>query len=119
MQIKNEAAKKATEIKNAAIAFGIYGNGARRLGDLALTNKGLVWSNKAKSTKDVTVKWDAFIAWMSSQLPASSAKAKKPAKSRAAAGANGNPITAPAQKAAKKVAKKPARKPKAPAKKAH
>ena len=89
MQIKHQAANKATEIKNAAIAFGIYGNDARRLGDLALTNKGLVLSN-GNNAKDVTVKWDALITWMSSQLPAG-AKAKKPAKSRASAGTNGNP----------------------------
>ena len=115
MQIKHEAANKATEIKNAAIAFGIYGNDARRLGDLALTNKGLVWSNgKAKNAKDVTVKWDALITWMSSQLPAG-AKAKKPAKSRASAGTNGNAIATPARKAAKK----PVRAPKASRKNAH
>ncbi|MGB0086904.1 MAG: hypothetical protein WBP94_16215 [Rhodomicrobiaceae bacterium] len=112
MQIKHQAANKATEIKNAAIAFGIYGNGARRLADLALTNKGLVLSNG--NAKDVTVKWDALITWMSSQLPAG-AKAKKPAKSRASAGTNGNRIAAPAQKSGKQAVR--ARK--APAKKAH
>jgi hypothetical protein len=114
MQIKTEAGKKALELKNAAIAFGIYGNGAKRLGDLALTNSGLVWSKgKTKTSKDVTVKWDAFIAWMQSQLSEQN-KSKKTAKPRATAIANGKSIAA-----APKAAKKTARAPKAPAKQAH
>jgi hypothetical protein len=69
MQMKTEAGK-AHEIKNPAIAFGIYGQGAKRLGDVAVTSKGLVWSNGRKASKDITVKWDAFIDWMQSQLQA-------------------------------------------------
>jgi hypothetical protein len=116
MQIKQEAAKKATEIKNAAIAFDIYGNGSRRLGDLALTNKGLVLSNgKAKSGKDITVKWDTLIAWMSAQNAATAPKVKKASKPRAGR-SNGSRITAPSKKSTKTAARtsKPA-----PAKPAH
>ncbi len=115
MQTKNEAGKKALEIKNAAIAFGVYGDGSKRLGDVALTNKGIVWSKgAAKSTKDVSVKWDAFINWMQSQLasPAKTAKiaktAKKPvsAKSRIKAAANGARVSTKAAPAKKAPAKK-------------
>ena len=61
MQTKIASSKKASEIKNAAIAIGVFGNDAKRLGDIAVTNKGLVWSkNSSKAAKDVTVKWDAF-----------------------------------------------------------
>jgi len=127
MQIKTEAGR-THEIKNAAIAFGVYGNGSKRLGDVAVTNRGLVWSNGAsKSAKDVTVKWDDFIDWMQSQLPAqgktasktaakSAAKSAKPAtKSSAKAAQNG---AAPARKAAAKSApaKKATAASKAPAK---
>lgn len=123
MQIKTEAGR-THEIKNAAIAFGVYGHGSKRLGDVAVTNKGLVWSNGAsKSAKDVTVKWDDFINWMQSQLPAqgktaakSTAKSAKTAtKSSAKTAQNG---AAPAKKAASKSAttKKAPAASKAPAK---
>jgi hypothetical protein len=76
MQMKTEAGK-AHEIKNPAIAFGVYGQDAKRLGDVAVTSKGLVWSNGRKASKDITVKWDAFIDWMQSQLQAGSKAATK------------------------------------------
>ena len=97
MQLKTEAGK-AHEIKNPAIAFGIYGQGAKRLGDIALTSKGLVWNNGKKASKDVTVKWDAFITWMQSQLQpgakvaakaGKSTKSGKPAAKSAKAGKSG------------------------------
>lgn len=116
MQIKTEAGKKALEIKNAAIAFGIYDNGAKRLGEVALTNSGLVFSKgKVKGAKDVTVKWDAFIAWMQSQLPAETKVKKAVKQQRAVAVANGANVGASAEKPAAKTA----RDAKAARKKAH
>ena len=101
MQAKSTASKKAHEIKNAAFAFGVYGNNSKRIADVAVTNSGLVWSN-GKASKDVVVKWDAFINWMESQLPAPAAK-KAPAKVKAKAAAP--KAKAPAKSKAKKVAK--------------
>jgi hypothetical protein len=68
MQIKTQPFKEAIEIKNSGIAFDVYGSGAKRVGDLAVTKNGLVWSNggNAQRTKGVTVKWDDFISWMQS-----------------------------------------------------
>ncbi len=133
MQTKTTSLKKASEIKNAGIAIGVYGNGAKRLGDIAVTNKGLVWSNgTSKASKEVMVKWDAFIGFMQSQLktPAKTA-AKAPAKTAAksavkaprkaaaktsaSAKANGKKVAAPAKKAPAKRAAAP----KASAKKVH
>jgi hypothetical protein len=88
MQMKTEAGK-AHEIKNPAINFGVYGQDAKRLGDIVVTSKGLVWSNGRKSSKDITVKWSAFIDWMQSQsqrgakMPASKAAAKTTKTARA------------------------------------
>jgi hypothetical protein len=134
MQMKSEAAKKSHAIKTAAVAIGVYGKGAKRLGDIAVTGKGLVWSNGAsKSGKDVTVKWDAFINWMQSQTrpqvttakvakvakAAKSGKAKT-AKPRAKSAANGARATAKAAPATKAAAKPAARANAKPAaKKAH
>jgi hypothetical protein len=135
MQIKTQAGK-AHQIKNTAIAFGVYGNGSKRLGDIAVTNKGLVWSNGVKSAKDVAVKWDAFIDWMQSQLgpqankaktakapkAGKSAKLKKAAKPRSRAAANGASMkTSSKAKAApaKKASTKPAAKSKSAPKKPH
>lgn len=131
MQIKTEVGQ-AHEIKNTAIAFGVYGNGEKRLGDVAVTSKGLVFS-KSKSAKDVSVKWDDFINWMQSQLQpaaktvkakAQASKAKTAKKTRAktasakTAAAKSSP---PAKKAISKsngkpVARKPATKTAAKAK---
>lgn len=104
MQIKTEAGK-AHEIKNPAIAFGIYGHGAKRLGDVAVTSKGLVWNNGKKASKDVTVKWDAFINWMQSQLAAGA----KTAAAKIAAPKSGKPAKAKATKSAKSAAAKTAK----------
>ncbi len=103
MQSKAITSKKSSEIKNAGIAIGIFGDGAKRLGDITVTNKGLVWSNgNAKAAKDVIVKWDAFIGFMQSQLktPVKAGKAPKKAsaKPRAAASANGKSIGRQPQK---------------------
>ncbi len=100
MQAKTSASKKAHEIKNAAFAFGVYGNNSKRIADVAVTNKGLVWSN-GKASKDLVVKWDAFINWMESQLSAAPAKKKAPVKAKAAA----PKAKAPAKSKAKKVTK--------------
>jgi hypothetical protein len=105
MQAKSSASKKAHEIKNAAFAFGVYGNNSKRIADVAVTSNGLVWSN-GKASKDVVVKWDAFINWMESQLPAPAAK-KAPAKA-AKAKAAAPKAKAPAKGKVKKVAKSPA-----------
>lgn len=110
MQTKTASFKKASEIKNAGIAIGVYGNGSKRLGDIAVTNKGLVWSNGAsKAAKDVTVKWDAFIGFMQSQLKtpaktAAKATKKAAAKPRASATANGKKVARPTKKAPAKKA---------------
>lgn len=109
MQIKTQTSKKPLEIKNPAIAFDIYGKGA-----VSVTQQGLIWkAGKTPSAKNITVKWDAFINWMQSQLHGET-KGKKTAKpAKAAAPRNG--ITAKAKKApaksaaaARKVARKKA-----------
>ena len=104
MQAKSSTSKKAHEIRNAAFAFGVYGNNSKRIADVSVTDKGLVWSN-GKASKDVVVKWDAFINFMESQLPAPAAK-KAPAKAKAKAAAPKAeaPATSKAKKAAKSAA---------------
>lgn len=67
MQIKTQPFKEAIEIKNSGIAFDVYNNGAKRIGDLAVTKNGLVWNNGSAQRKAVTVKWDDFISWMQKQ----------------------------------------------------
>ena len=68
MQIKTQPIKEAIEIKNSGIAFDVYNNGMKRIGDLAVTKNGLVWNNgSGQRAKGVTVKWDDFINWMQSQ----------------------------------------------------
>jgi hypothetical protein len=67
MQIKTQPFKEAIEIKSSGIAFDVYNNGAKRIGDLAVTKNGLVWSNGSAQRKAVTVKWDDFISWMQKQ----------------------------------------------------
>lgn len=99
MQEKSSASKKTHEIKNAAFAFGVYGNNAKRIADVSVTDKGLIWSN-GKASKDLVVKWDAFINWMESQRPAPAAK-KAPAKAKAAAPKAKVPAKSNAKKAAK------------------
>ena len=71
MQIKTQPFKEAIEIKNSGIAFDVYNNGSKRIGDLAITKNGLVWNNgNAQRAKGVTVKWDDFISWMQTQMHA-------------------------------------------------
>jgi len=124
MQSKS-AASKSHEIKKPAIAFGVYDDGAKRLGEVAVTDKGLVWS-KSKNAKDVTVKWDTFIEWMQSQLQAeaktvktvkaASAKADKTAKALDTKTPAKSSKAAPAKKAVSKANGKAVTAKKAPAK---
>ena len=82
MQIKTQPIKEAIEIKSSGIAFDVYNNGAKRIGDLAITKNGLVWSNgSTQRTKGVIVKWDQFINWMQSQTQ-TKAPARAPQQSR-------------------------------------
>ena len=68
MQIKTQPFKEPIEIKNSGIAFDVYGSGAKRIGDLAVTKDGLIWNKStAQRAKGVTVKWDDFITWMQSR----------------------------------------------------
>ena len=90
MQAKSSASRKAHEIRNPAIAFGVYGSGSKRIGDIAVTCKGLVWSNG--TAKDVLVKWDAFIGWMEQQLPAAANKKAKAAAPKTKAPASGTDV---------------------------
>lgn len=99
MQAKSSTSKKAHAIKNPAFAFGVYGNNARRIADVSVTDKGLIWSD-GKASKEVVVKWDAFINWMESQLPAP-AKKKAPAKAKAPASKAKAPATGKAKKVTK------------------
>lgn len=65
MQIKTQPIKEAIELKTTGIAFDVYNNGAKRIGDLAVTRNGLIWSNGGtQRAKGVTVKWDDFISWI-------------------------------------------------------
>jgi hypothetical protein len=99
MQTKTQTTKKPLEIKNPAIAFDIYGKGA-----VSVTPKGLIWTaGRAQSGKNITVKWDAFINWMQSQLEGET-KAKKTAKPAKIAAASRNGISARAKKAPTKSA---------------
>src|SRR5262249_51590939 len=114
MQTKTQTSKKPLEIKNPAIAFDIYGKGA-----VSVTPKGLIWKNGKAQSKNVTVKWDAFIKWMQSQLPGQAPKTKKVAPraaaktarpaprtggTRAAAARTGAPRTAPTRTGTAKLA---------------
>ncbi|MBX2805245.1 MAG: hypothetical protein KTR19_04660 [Hyphomicrobiales bacterium] len=83
MQSKTSSAKNSHEIKNTAFAFGVYGANSKRIADVSVTDKGLVWNN-GKSSKDVVVKWEAFVEFMQSQIPAPVKKAA-PSKARSAA----------------------------------
>ena len=71
MQVKTQPFKEAIELKSGGICFDIYGNGARRLGDLSVTSAGLVWckgaNGKAPRGKGINVKWEDFISWVQSQ----------------------------------------------------
>lgn len=110
MQIKTQPFKEIIEIKNAGIAFDVYNGGAQRIGDLAVTKNGLVWSKGANGSrsKGVTVKWDDFISWMQTKTPA---QGRTPAQPRAVAttktaAKSGSAIAAkkPAAKTARKKA---------------
>jgi hypothetical protein len=99
MQTKTQTSKKPFEIKNPAIAFDIYGKGA-----ISVTPKGLIWkAGKAPSAKNITVKWDAFIDWMQTQI-SGEAKAKKTAKPAKIAAASRNGASTHAKKAPSKSA---------------
>lgn len=80
MQVKAQP----LELKNTGVAFDVYGSGSKRLGDLSVTQTGLVWCKGASSRNNskLTVKWNDFIVWMQSQMKN---QIKAPAKSRAAA----------------------------------
>ena len=71
MQVKTQPFKEAIELKSGGICFDVYGNSARRLGDLSVTNAGLVWckgaNGKAPRGKGINVKWEDFITWVQSQ----------------------------------------------------
>lgn len=107
MQAKSSTSKKALGIKNAAFAFGVYGNNSKRIADVSVTDKGLIWNN-GKASKDFVVKWDAFINWMESQLP-SPAKKKAPAKAKTAASKAKAPARAKASASSKSKAAPKAR----------
>ncbi len=98
MQLKTQSSNDALEIRNAGIAFDVYAKGAKRLGDLALTRSGLIWSNgNVQRAGGVTVKWDDFINWMQAQAPMKAETKKPQAKPRATA-TNGKRVAAPAKK---------------------
>jgi hypothetical protein len=84
MQIKTQPIKEAIELKSSGIAFDVYNNGAKRIGDLAITKNGLIWSNGTPATKGMTVKWDDFISWMQTRTQAP-ARAPQQARTLAAA----------------------------------
>lgn len=71
MQVKTQPFKEAIELKSDGICFDVYGNGAKRLGDLSVTKTGLVWckgaNGKAPRGKGINVKWEDFISWVQSQ----------------------------------------------------
>lgn len=117
MQIKTQPIKEAIELKNSGIAFDVYNNGAKRIGDLAVTRNGLIWSNggTTQRSKGVTVKWDDFISWIQTKsqtrttAPAraqirtqaqpqtgtvAAAPARSASKSKSAAAKTGNAIEA-------------------------
>jgi hypothetical protein len=83
MQVKTQPFKEAIELKSGGICFDVYGNGARRLGDLSVTNAGLVWckgaNGKAPRGKGINVKWEDFISWVQSQQGAAKNGAAKTA----------------------------------------
>lgn len=106
MQIKTQPIKEAIEIRDSGIAFDVYNNGAKRIGDLAVTKNGLVWNKvNAQRTKGVTVKWDDFITWMQANGQ-SKAPARAEAQTRTPARTSTQAQTRTAPKA--KIAAKPA-----------
>ena len=78
MQIKTQTAKKSRRIQEPRHCFRPSGQGRR----LRHAEGPRLEKRRAQNAKNVTVKWDAFINWMQSQLPAQP-KAKKPAKPKA------------------------------------
>jgi hypothetical protein len=123
MQVKTQPFKEAIELKSEGISFDVYGNGAKRLGDLSVTKAGLVWckgaNGKAPRGKGINVKWEDFISWVQSQqsggknaltaktaprngLPKlAAAKQESKAKARTAAAASAKkPVLASAKTAA-------------------
>jgi hypothetical protein len=109
MQIKTQPIKEAIEIKNSGIAFDVYNNGSKRIGDLAVTKNGLIWNNgNAQRSKGVTVKWDDFITWMQSRTqtqPQSQIQAQPRTAPKAKAAVAAKPrSTVDAKKPAAKIA---------------
>jgi hypothetical protein len=76
MQVKTQPFKEALEIKSDGICFDVYGNGAKRLGDLAVTKAGLVWSKTAPGkpmrNQGINVRWEEFINWVQTRRAAGS-----------------------------------------------
>jgi hypothetical protein len=109
MQIKTQPFKEAIEIKNTGIAFDVYGSGAKRIGDLAVTKNGLIWSNGGTThrAKGVAVKWDDFITWMQSQTQTRAQTPARAAQPQARPLASAQTRTAPKAKIAAKPATKP------------
>ena len=50
MHVKTQPFKDSLELKNDGISFDVYGNGAKRLGDLCITKAGLCWSWRRPSS---------------------------------------------------------------------
>jgi hypothetical protein len=89
MQVKTQPFKEALEIKSDGICFDVYGNGAKRLGDLAVTRGGLVWNKvaggKPMRGQGINVRWEEFINWV---------------QTRKAGAGNGGVMKLPSQKGA-------------------
>src|SRR5688572_20520443 len=71
MLVKTQPFKEALELKGDGICFDIYGNGSKRLGDLAVTRAGLVWKKvaggKPMRNEGINVRWEEFINWVQSR----------------------------------------------------
>jgi hypothetical protein len=100
MQVKTQPFKEALELKGDGICFDIYGNGSKRLGDLAITRGGLVWNKvaggKPMRGQGINVRWEEFINWVQSRranggnggmMKLSSQKGKPQAQGAARSGA--------------------------------
>jgi hypothetical protein len=81
MQVKTQPFKEALEIKSDGICFDVYGNGAKRLGDLAVTKGGLVWNKvaggKPMRGNGINVRWEEFINWVQTRRAAGSGEVVK------------------------------------------
>ena len=55
------------EVKSKGIEFGVRSTDDQHLGDVVLTNTGLVWCKGKTARKNgVKVSWNEFITWMES-----------------------------------------------------